>query len=184
MPSNKTAFRTAVLATALAATSLCALAQVVEPPRTAQMMARPALSTIVSPKAVVAAANVKDVDQPARAPFQVTVPVNINNFVYTPVAIPAGMRLVIEFVSINGAAQSNSGPVQPVVLLASAVAGNPGATYYVGPTPSSVLPTQYYHSEPVAIYADSLQVGPAYAGYTPSFMSFNVVISGHLVAIP
>jgi hypothetical protein len=185
MLKNKTVLRSTAMSIALAAASLCAVAQVVEPPRTAHVAARAALATpALTPKAAVAAANVKDVDQPARAPFQVTVPVNINNFVYTPVPIPAGQRLVIETVSISGAAQSSSGPVQPIVLLASSVAGTSGAIYYVGPNPSTVLPTQYYASQPMAIYSDFLEVGPAYAGYTPNFMSFNVVISGHLIAIP
>jgi hypothetical protein len=185
MLKNKTPLRSLALTMALTATSLCAVAQIVEPPRTAHVAVRAALvGTTVTPKATIAAAMVKDVDQPARAPFQVMIPVNINNFVYTPVPIPAGQRLVIEFVSISGAAQSSSGPVQPIALLAATVAGNPSAVYYIGPTPAVALPTQYYHNEPVTIYADSLEVGPAFSGYTPSFMALNIIISGHLIAIP
>ena len=184
MTKNKTAFLSAGLWLALAATSLRAYGQIVEPARPAHLSARSELVATVTPKAAIAAANVKDVDQPARAPFQVTVPVNVNNFVYTPVPIPAGQRLVIEYVSISGAAQSSSGPVQPIVLLASSVANNSGATFYMAPPANSLLPTQFYHSEPAVIYADALAVGPAFSGYTPSFMVMNVVISGHLIATP
>jgi hypothetical protein len=130
------------------------------------------------------AALVQDVDQAARAPFQVTVPVNINNFTWTPVSIPSGKRLVIDYVSISGAAQTSGAYVQPLILLSSSVAGSAAASYYIAPQQSGTAPGQYYHSEKPTIYADSLNVSPAYAGYTPSFMSFSVVISGHLVSIP
>ena len=184
MFNSKTAIRSAALSMALVMTSLCALAEIVEPPRPAVPLSRTAAAAVVSPRAAVAAANVKDVDQPARAPFQATVPLNISNFTYTNVPIPAGQRLVIEYVSVTGAAASNSGPVQPIALLSNTVAGSPAATYYIAPLPTVALPSQFYHSENTAIYADTLEVGPAFAGYTPSFMVLNVVISGHLISIP
>jgi hypothetical protein len=134
----------------------------------------------VTPKAAI----VKDIDQAARAPFQATVTLDVNNFVYTSVPIPAGQRLVIEYVTISGAAQSNTGPVQPIALLATTLASNPSASFYMAPTPAAALPTQFYHAQPTTIYADSLQIGPAFAGYTPSYMILNVVVSGHLIAIP
>ena len=181
MLKNKAALRSVLVSTALVAASLGAIAQIVEPPRPAQLATGASLATTtVTPKAAI----VKDIDLAARAPFQATVTLDFNNFVYSPVPIPAGQRLVVEYVSISGAAQSNSGPVQPIVLLSSSVAGNPGATFYMGPTPAATLPTQYYHGQPTTIYADSLQVGPGYAGYTPSYMIMNVVVSGHLIAIP
>ena len=183
MSHSKTALRSVALAMALAITSVCALAQITEPPRPRAALAKPAVIA-VTPKAAVAAANVKDVDQPARAPFQATVELNINNFTYTAVPIPAGQRLVIEYVSISGAAQSGSGPIQPIALLSTTVAGNAAATFYIAPPSNSLLPTQFYHAEPTAIYADTLEVGPAFAGYTPSFMVLNVVISGHLISVP
>jgi hypothetical protein len=185
MLKNKTVLRSVVVAAALVAASLGAIAQIVEPPRPTHPATRAALATTtVTPKAAVASALVKDVDQPARAPFQATVTLDFNNFVYTPIPIPSGQRLVVEYVSITGAAQSNSGPLQPIVLLSSSVAGNPGATFYFGPTPVAALPTQFYHGQTTAIYADSLQIGPGYAGYTPAYMIMNVVVSGHLVAVP
>ena len=184
MFQNQTAFRSIVLSMALIASSLCARAQIVEPQHAVQQATRLAASTLVTPKAAVAAANVKDVDQPARAPFQATVQLNITNFTYTPVPIPAGQRLVIEYVSISGAAQSSGGGVQPIALLSVGTAGNPAATYYFAPTQSTTVATQFFHTESTAIYADTLQVGPAFSGFTPSFMVMNVNISGHLVSIP
>lgn len=180
MFKNKTA-----LAMLLAVTSYGAQAQIVEPPRPVHPGLHAALATTtVTPKAVVAAANVKDVDQPARAPFQATVALDINNFVYTPIPIPPGQRLVIEYVSITGSAQSSGGPIQPIALLSANVAGSPSAYYYMVPTQSPTLPTQFYHGQPTAIYADSIQIGPAFAGYTPNYMVMSVVVSGHLVSIP
>ena len=134
--------------------------------------------------AQVRAALVQDVDQPARAPFQLTVPVNINNFNFTPVTIPTGQRLVIDYVSMSGAAQTAGSYVQPIVILSSSVAGGSSNLYYIAPEQSGTVPGQYYHTEKATIYADSLSVSPAFAGFTPSFMSFNVVISGHLISNP
>ncbi|RDS80004.1 hypothetical protein [Dyella psychrodurans] len=120
----------------------------------------------------------------ARSAFQVTVEVNVNNFVFTPVSIPSGKRLVVQSVSLSGAAQTTGAYVQPIVILASEL-GTAGFNYnYFGPNPSTVDPTQFYASYPTTIYADALQVGPAFAGYTPSFMAFNVVINGYLVDLP
>lgn len=132
--------------------------------------------------AQVRAALVQDVDQPARAPFQAVVPVNINNFNYTSVSIPTGKRLVVDFVSLDGATQSSGAYTQPIILLNSSVAGNPSATYYISAAQSTIAAGQFYQMQPVTIYADSLSVGPAFAGFSPSFMSFNVIISGHLIA--
>ena len=134
--------------------------------------------------AQVRAAMVQDVDQPARAPFQVTVPIDINNFNFTPVTIPTGHRLVVDYVSMSGATQTSGAYVQPIIILSSSVAGNPNALYYIAPPQSGSAPGQYYHTEKTAIYADSLSVSPAFAGYTPTFMAFSVVISGHLISLP
>ena len=131
--------------------------------------------------AQVRAALVQDVDQPARAPFQVTVPININNFNFTPVSIPAGKRLVIDHVSMSGAAQTTGADIQPIIILSSGVAGSSNCLYYLAPTQSGTVPGQYYSQFPMTVFSDSLSVSPAFSGYTPSFMAFNVVISGHLI---
>jgi hypothetical protein len=130
------------------------------------------------------AALVQDVDQPARAPFQATVPININNFNFTNVPVPTGKRLVVDYISLSGAAQTDGAYVQPIVIFSSSVAGSSNALFYVAPNQSTVAPGQYYDARQVTIYADSLSVSPAFAGFTPTFMSFNAVISGHLVSVP
>ena len=180
MLETSPSIRSVVLSVALASASLCAFGQITEPPRptlqpTAKALIAKPLAATVSPVLM------KDVDQAARAPFQVSVPININNFTYTPVAIPAGQRLVIDYISYSGAAQTSGSYVQPILLLSVGVANNPSVLYYYGTNPSSTTPGQYYHSETATIYADTLQVAPAFAGYTPSFMSFNLVITGHLI---
>ncbi len=117
-------------------------------------------------------------------PFVVTEQVNVNNFTNTTVAIPQGMRLVIDYISLSGAAQSNSGPIQPVVILNAQLDGGASNAFYFEPPQSATVSGQYYLSEKTVIYADSLTVGPAFSGYTPSFLVFNVVISGHLIPLP
>jgi hypothetical protein len=120
----------------------------------------------------------------ARNAFEVTVPVNINNFVYTPVTIPAGKRLVVQNVTLSGAAQTAGAYIQPVIILSSTINSGTANLYYFGPNPSATAPGQYYADMPTTIYADTLEVGPAFAGYTPTFLSFNVVITGYLVDLP
>lgn len=122
--------------------------------------------------------------QDVPTPFVVTVPVNVNNFVLTPIAIPHGMRLVIDYVSLSGAAASASGPIQPIVILYPQLENGPQNLFYFQPTPSATVSGQYSMSEKTVIFADSLGVAPAFSGYTPSFLSFNVVISGHLIELP
>src|SRR5271165_6073727 len=120
----------------------------------------------------------------ARNAFQVTVPVNINNFAYTPVAIPAGKRLVVQNVSLSGAAQTAGAYVQPIIILNASINSGPAVLRYYGPNPSATDPGQYYADMQSTLYADTLSVGPAFAGYDPTFLSFNVVITGYLVELP
>ncbi|MFC3650799.1 hypothetical protein ACFONN_04535 [Dyella humi] len=115
---------------------------------------------------------------------QVTVQVNINNFTFTPVSIPSGKRLVVQSVNLSGAATTAGAYVQPIVVAASKLGSGSFNYSYFGPNPSVVDPTQFYASYPTTIYADTLMVGPAFAGYTPTFMAFNVVINGYLVDAP
>jgi hypothetical protein len=119
----------------------------------------------------------------AQTAFQANLTVGFNG---QSVAIPQGQRLVIDFVTINGVVQSGSGPVQPSVILASTLNGGPQTQFWLQPGPSPVnLPgeNQLYLAQPVKIYADTLYVLGACAGYSPSFYSLNVSISGHLVPI-
>jgi hypothetical protein len=116
--------------------------------------------------------------------FQVTVPININNFNFTSVTIPAGYRLVIQNVSLSGAAQTNGADVQPIIIFSSTLGANSSNLRYFGPNPSATVPGQYYADYETTMYADTLSVSPAFAGFTPTFMAFNVVITGYLVAPP
>jgi hypothetical protein len=118
---------------------------------------------------------------PALNAFQVTVTIDISNFTYTAVPIPAGQRLVIQDISLSGAAQTNGAYVQPIILFSSTLGTEASNLRYFGPSPSATTPGQYYADYPTTLYADTLSVGPAFAGYTPTFMSFNVVITGYLV---
>jgi len=129
------------------------------------------------------------VAQDARDPFVVTVTTNaVTNFNYTQVTIPAGKRLVIQYVSITGAAQSivnnQVEPIQPITILNTTVAGGSANLSYFAPPQNNQLSTQFYMTDQVTIYADTSSLGPAFAGFTPTFDTFNVVISGYLIDIP
>jgi hypothetical protein len=103
-----------------------------------------------------------------------------------PVTIPAGQRLVIDFVAIDGAAISGSGPVQPDIFFNTTLTGGGSGSFDLQLAPSPVsLPGegQVYFAQPVKIYADTLNVSGGFAGNTPSFFQFTVNISGHLVPI-
>ena len=116
--------------------------------------------------------------------FAVTVAVNVNNFVFTPVAIPKGKRLVVQDVSLSGAAQTAGAYVQPIIILSATLGAGASNLHYFGPVEDPNVPGQYYADYKPTIYADQLQVSPAFAGYNPTFMSFNVVITGYLVELP
>jgi hypothetical protein len=116
--------------------------------------------------------------------FEVTVPININNFNFTPVSIPTGKRLVIQNVSLSGAAQTTGADVQPICILALTIGSQPQVLRYFAPLEDPQVPGQYYGDFETTVYADTLSVSPAFAGFTPSFMSFNVVITGYLVNMP
>lgn len=126
--------------------------------------------------------SVTDTDNGDRQPFQATVTINpLTNFNYTQIPIPAGKRLVVDFVSMSGAAASAGGPIQPIIILNSSVGGGSNNLFYFGPNQSTTVSGQYYDHSQVKIYADQLYVGPAFSGFSPSFMIFNVVVSGHLI---
>jgi hypothetical protein len=125
--------------------------------------------------------------QAAGDPFVTTITVDaVTNFNYTSVSIPAKKRLVIDYISLSGAAQSvvnnQVEPIQPIVILNATVAGGTQNLFYFAPQQNNQLSTQFYMAQPTTIYADTLLVGPAFAGFAPTFDTFNVVISGHLVA--
>lgn len=137
-----------------------------------------AMSTIIP-----SALNAQNIANPLSA-FQVTVPVNINNFVFTPVTLPAGKRLVIQNVSLSGAAETTGADIQPIVILGSTLGSGSTNLRYFAPNQSGTVPGQYFGDFETTLYADTLEVGPAFAGYTPNFLAFNVVITGYLVSVP
>jgi hypothetical protein len=144
------------------------------------------LIALIPGTARAAAILVQDIDQPARAPFVTTVTLNaVTNFNFTPVSIPTGQRLVIDYVSITGAATTTSGPyVIPIVIINAGLNGQGSNSFYFAPPQNPYESSQFYMVQPTTIYADTLAVGPAYAGYPPNFDTFNVVISGHLISNP
>lgn len=73
--------------------------------------------------------------------------------------------------------------MQPIVIFSSTLGANPSNLRYFAPSPSATVPGQYYADYPTTLYADTLEVSPAFAGFTPTFMSFNVVITGYLVNV-
>ncbi|HWE84833.1 MAG TPA: hypothetical protein VG267_07805 [Terracidiphilus sp.] len=142
----------------------------------------PALSlALLCSLGVLAPANLAAQTDHALNAFQVTVAININNFSYTPVTIPAGMRLVIQDISLSGAAQTSGTDVQPIIIFNSAIGTETPVLRYFGPSPSATVPGQYYADYATTMYADTLEVSPAFAGFTPTFLVFNVVITGYLV---
>ena len=104
-----------------------------------------------------------------------------------PISIPAGQRLVVDFITISGIADSLNGPIQPSIILQSSLTGGGSASYYLQPGPTPVnIPgaNQLYLAQALTVYADSLTVSPAYAGFAPFTYTFNVSLSGHLVPVP
>lgn len=120
----------------------------------------------------------------AKNAFAVTVPININNFVYTPVTIPAGKRLVVQDVSLSGAAQTAGSYVQPIIILGATLGSGALNLHYYAPIEDVKVPGQFYSDFQTTVYADTLEVGPAFSGFDPTFMSFSVVITGYLVELP
>ncbi len=127
----------------------------------------------------VSAVLMRDADLPARQPFQATVIVSLNNFRNQPVTIPAGKRLVVEYVTIAGGTCCTS--TQPLILLNASLDGAAATTYYLQPLQSDVAQGQFYRSEMMRVYADQLSVGFGWSGFNPSQLVSNVAISGHLI---
>jgi hypothetical protein len=87
--------------------------------------------------------------------FQVTVPINITNFNFTPVTIPTGYRLVIQNISLSGAAQTCGSDIQPIIIFSSTLGANSANLRYFAPLPSATVPGQYYGDFETTMYADT-----------------------------
>jgi len=122
-----------------------------------------------------------DADAAGREPFQATVTLNISGSLVATVTIPAGKRLVVDNINVAGDATSSSGPIQPIVLAYTGQAGAPMVDYYYSISGSTV-PGQFYSNFPVTLYADTLQFGLGFSGYSPSNLGMIVNVSGHLIA--
>jgi len=125
---------------------------------------------------------VRNADEPGRGAFQTSVTVGFGTGLAS-VPIPAGTRLVVDYVSIHGNAEG-PGAVVPTILFESSINSQPSVNYYVSPVLIDPTIDQWRASEQVKIYADSLAVGVGYAGAVPITLSFVVDISGHLIDMP
>ncbi|HWC99113.1 MAG TPA: hypothetical protein VG456_20275 [Candidatus Sulfopaludibacter sp.] len=140
---------------------------------------------MVTPKKLLAQvkyALVRDEDSPGRNAFQATFSFN-GGLSGGIVTIPAGKRLVVDFVEAHGTSASSGGPIQPVVLLTNSINSGPALSYYL-PMSGEISAQQFTTNQKVAIYADSLSVNMAYSGFGPSFFIFTVNVSGHLIDMP
>ena len=125
---------------------------------------------------------VRNADEPGRGAFQTSVTVGFGQGLVS-VPIPAGTRLVIDYVAIHGNA-SGPGAVVPTILFESSINSQPSVNYYISPVQIDPTIDQWRSSEQVKIYADSLAMGVGYAGVVPTTLSFVVDISGHLIDMP
>lgn len=126
---------------------------------------------------------VRNADEPGRGAFQATVNVGFGTGL-AGVPIPAGKRLIIDYVSIHGDAVGNGGAVVPTVLFESSINSQATVNYYISPVLIDPTVDQWRASQLVKIYADSLSIGVGYAGAVPLTLSFDVDVSGHLIDMP
>lgn len=127
---------------------------------------------------------VRDADERARTAYQVKVSLNFNGTSGTMVPIPAGKRFVVEYVSMTGSAAATGGGVQPLVLIGPSLTGGNGFSYYFNLQQSPQAATQFFKSEQVRLYGDTLGVSIGYTGAMPYMLSANVMLSGYLVSMP
>lgn len=125
---------------------------------------------------------VRNADEPGRGAFQTTVNVAFGGGL-VGVPIPAGTRLIIDYVSIHGNAEG-PGAVVPTILFESSINSQASVNYYISPVLIDPTVDQWRASQPVKIYADSLAIGVGYAGVVPTTLNFDVDVSGHLIDMP
>ena len=125
---------------------------------------------------------VRNADEPGRGAFQTTLTVAFGQGL-AAVSIPAGTRLVIDYVAIHGNAEG-PGAIVPTILFESSINSQPSVNYYISPVLIDPTIDQWRASQQVKIYADSLQMGVGYAGALPTTLQVDVDISGHLINMP
>ena len=96
------------------------------------------------------------------------------------VVIPAGQRLVVDFVNIG--AYAGPGTFEPYIVLQSSLNGGGSANYAFDPAPTTA-PGTNVTSQAAKIYADALSVAVGVSGGV-ALNAIYVEISGHLVAVP
>jgi hypothetical protein len=144
------------------------------------------LGSLSGPRHLLAQAKyalVRDVDEPGRGAFQTTVQVGFGTGL-AGIPIPAGKRLIIDYVSIHGNASGTTGTTLPTILIESSINSQPSINYYISPVQIDPTIDQWRASQQVKIYADSLAIGVGYAGSVPFVLSFAVDVSGHLIDMP
>lgn len=127
---------------------------------------------------------VRDADERARTAYQVKVSLNFNGPVGATVPIPAGKRFVVEYVSMTSSAAASGGGVQPLILIGPTITGGNGFSYYFNLQQSPQAATQFFKSEQVRLYGDTIGVSIGYTGAMPYMLSANVMLSGYLVSMP
>jgi hypothetical protein len=127
---------------------------------------------------------VRNADEPAREAFETSINLNLTSPTAN-VTIPAGKRLVIEYVTCEASAFSPTGQVAPSFRLTVGLSGTGGEYNFIpqGNTDVSASPI-FFGSYPVRIYADTLSLNAAYRGFVPTQLNLNVSIAGYLVSVP
>jgi hypothetical protein len=128
------------------------------------------------------AAGVRDEDSPGRNAFQTTLILSLSGVSGTGLSIPAGKRLVVDFVTFAGSGPSAG--TQPYLEIFAQQGTGPSVGYQLRPIQSSIIIQQFDLAQPVQICGDNVFVSLAFAGNTPPFLTANVSISGHLINMP
>jgi hypothetical protein len=116
----------------------------------------------------------------ADSPFQVHVQVTLDSPT-APIAIPSGQRLVVDFLTAGGTVSAQGG-TQPLIYVDSNAAGGDTVRYVFEPQQSKTCELCYSLAQEVHIYADSLSVRADASGFFPTFLGFEVSLSGHLIS--
>ena len=147
----------------------------------AVMAAIVTLGSVAVPKKVwiqVKATFVKDVENPARGAFAAIVDLDYAGTQGKVVSIPAGYRLVVDYVNVAGAAPPTG--TQIFVQLSTNLSSGGSGVYSLMPVQSALSTDHFVSSNPVTLYADNLYVSLAYSGSAPAYGIMKACVSGHL----
>ena len=137
--------------------------------------------TADAPLGVASPLTIRDSDNPAKQPFQFTA--STSSIGVIAVTVPAGKRLIIEFVSGSQSVSNGSG-LGIFTVAATQSSGNEVFRHYV--LPAATIPrgtfTDYYASQPVRMYLDAGQQLRVF--FNADSFSSRVNVTGHYVNIP